>query len=340
MKHKKMKATPCLQTLFSKTAPKHLLGSLAAAALLPFAGSTATADETNSVAATPPPPPPSRLNALYAVEFSNEYLTPRGMITRNKGLTVQPLFLSFMNLHKSDDFINNVTFITGVWNDLGTVGVSKNPPYGSSPKTAWTEIDPIVGLSFGFAKHYTLDVTYIAFVEQILGIGTVQNLDVKLSFDDSSYLKAFALHPYIEYWQELKNKSTDADVAYIVDPLGKNAGAGPGSSYYFEAGVAPAYTFDKIGLKMELPCRVLLPNKDFYGTYYSGASVVGLYEVGIKGTIPLNFMPAGYGHWSFHAGFRYQGFTDKNLRDLQQFNAPGESKSGSAQLYCGISAFF
>lgn len=336
---------PCPQskaTPPASTASKFMLGSLAVAAILPLAGSSARADETNSVAAPlQPAPPPSRGDALYSVTFANEYLTPRGMIVRDQGLTVQPLFLGFLNAYKGDAFINSVTLVAGVWNDLGTATVPVHAaPYGSQPSTPWTEIDPIGGISLGVGKHFTLDVTYTAFVEQILDIGTSQHLDTKLSFDDSAYLKAFALHPYVEYWQELQNKATAADVPYAVDPLHKHLGAGPGSSYYIEFGVAPAYTFDKIGLKIELPCRVLLPNQNFYGTYYSSASTVGLYEVGIKGTIPLNFMPAGYGHWSFDVGFRYQGFVDKNLQDMQQFNAPGKSVDGSDQVYCGVSAFF
>src|SRR5207253_4086940 len=124
-----------------------------------------------------------------------EYITPRGMLVRDKGLTVQPLFLTIVNLYKGEGCINNFNFIAGVWNDLGTSGVSEHPPYGSNPKTPWTEIDPIAGISIGFAKRFKLDVTYTAFVEQILAIGTSQHLETKLSFNDEPYLKAFALHP-------------------------------------------------------------------------------------------------------------------------------------------------
>jgi hypothetical protein len=319
----------------SKTASSLVLGSLAAA-MLPLAASPANA--ADAAAATAPPPPPSRVDALYSVQFASEYVTPRGMIVRDQGLTIQPLFLGFINLYKGDSFINSFTLIPGVWNDLGTATTPGNT--GQSP-THWTEIDPIAGVEVGFAKNFTLDVTYTEFVEQILNIGTSQHLDTKLSFNDSSYLGAFALHPYVEYWQELQGKSTAADVPYIVNPLGKaNPGPGPGSSYYFEAGVAPSYTFKDIGLKVELPCRMLLPNKNFYGTYYAGNSTVGLYEVGLKGTIPMNFMPGGYGHWSFDAGVKYLGFMDKNLADMQQFNSPGKSVSGTTQFYCGISTFF
>src|SRR4029077_5604157 len=129
-------------------------------------------------------------------------------------------------------------------------------------------IDPIAGVSIGFAKHFKLDVTYTAFNMQILDIGTSQHLDTKLSFDDTEYLKGFALHPYFEYWQELDGKATAADVPYIVDPQGKHLGTGPGSSFYLEFGIAPSYTFEKPGLKLELPCRVLFPDERFYGEYY------------------------------------------------------------------------
>lgn len=318
----------------SALASRYVLGALSALTAL-SASSNARAED-----AAVAPPPPSRVHALLNFEFSDKYLTPRGMIVHNDGLTFQPLVLAFANVYKGDSFINDFTLVGGVWNDFSSEGVSVRAPFGSTPKTSWVEIDPIAGISVGFAKHFTLDVTYTAFNMQILDIGTSQHLDTKLSFDDSAYLKKFALHPYFEYWQELVAKATAADVPYLVDLQGKNLGNGPGSSYYFEFGIAPSYTFEKIGLKLELPCRVLLPDKNFYGEYYHSASTVGLYEIGLKAGIPLKFMPQGYGHWSFHAGFKYMAFEDKNLQGMQQFNAPGRATKDTVQFYCGITTFF
>ncbi len=288
-------------------------------------------------------PPPSRVDALFNLEFSNEYLTPRGMIVTDKGLTLQPLLIGLVNLYKGESFINDITFVPGVWNDFSSSPVSIHAPFGSQPKTSWVEIDPIVGMSVGFAKRFKLDVTYTAFNMQILDIGTSQHLDSKLTFDDSDYLKAFALHPYFEFWQEVDGKATDADVPEAVFGPSPKSGAhpAPGSSYYFEVGVDPSYTFkDAAGLKLEAPCRVLLPNERFYGEYYGKASTVGLWEVGAKASLPLNFMPAGYGHWSCHAGVRYMYFVDDNLYNLNTFNAPGKPTRDSVQVYAGLSIFF
>jgi hypothetical protein len=93
-------------------------------------------------------------------------------------------------------------------------------------------------------------------------------------------------------------------------------------------------------MKVEAPCSVLLPNERFYGEYYSKANTVGLFELGVKTTIPLPFIPANYGHWSFHTGFNFLDFVDNNLYHLNEFNAPDRPKRSTWQVYGGFSAFF
>lgn len=262
---------------------------------------------------------PSKVNMLVNFEFANSYLTPRGMLVQNQGLVFQPLVLGFANVYKDDSFINSVTAVGGVWNCFGSNPLPASGPAGST--TAWYEIDPIAGISVGFAKNFTLDVTYTAFNMQIFNLGTSQHLETKLSFNDSEYLKAFALHPYLSYWQELSGKAV------------ANTDATPQSSYYFDVGIAPSYTFEKYSVKLETPCRMLIPDSKFYGTGAGSGTFVGLWEVGAKATVPLKFMPEGYGHWSFHAGYKYMGYEDNNLKVTQ-------GKSNTWQIYCGVSTFF
>ena len=283
---------------------------------------------------------PSRVDALVNSEFANMYLTPRGMIVHDQGLTFQELVLGLVNLYKGDGPISSVTFTPGVWNDFSSSSVSSHAPFGSSPKVDWVEIDPIAGLSFGLGKHWTLSATYTSFNMQILDIPFSQHMETKLALDDSDWLKAFALHPYIIYWQELSGKATAAQVPYLVDPLHKGSMPLPGSSYYFDVGITPGYTYEPWGLKMEAPMRILLPDSQFYGEYYSKASTVGLFELGAKLTEPLSFMPAGYGHWSAHAGFKYMNLVDNNLASMQEFNAPGKKTRDTVQIFFGLTAFF
>src|SRR5216684_3472520 len=139
-------------SLIRISGPSHrLAAALALTTALVFASALAGAADA---------PPPSRVDALVNIELSNEYLTPRGMIVHDKGLTFQPLVLAFANLYKGDGLINGVTFVPGVWSDFSTSPVSVHAPFGSEPKTTFVEIDPILGVSIDFAKNFTLSVTY------------------------------------------------------------------------------------------------------------------------------------------------------------------------------------
>ena len=278
---------------------------------VPAASSAADSDAAPKIQEAPPP---SRIHALFNLEVSSSYLTPRGLIVEDQGVVFQPLFLMFVNLWQGDDFINEVTLVPGVWNSIHS---RKAGPDASH----WNEIDPILGLNTKFAKDFTLGITYTIFKSENGSFATSHHLETKLSYDDTKYLKAFALHPYIIYWQELKNKATPART-------------GPG--YYFDVGITPAYTIGRWDLKLEAPIRALFPNERFYGA----ASTVGLYELGLKGTIPLKFMPKGGGDWSAHAGFKYMRFLNDNLIGFQSFLGPGRPTKDAAQFYFGISAFF
>jgi len=328
----------------------HITKGLATAVL---AGSILSATEQSGFAGPTPkeklatsvvePEAPSRVHFLFNMEFANEYVTPRGQVVRDKGLTIQPLFLTFANLYKGEGFINDATLVLGVWNDFGTAGISKQQPAGSLPKTKWTEVDPILGLSFGFAKHFKLDVTYTAFAEQILNLGTSQHIEAKLSADDTALLGAFALHPYISFWHELHHKSTAADAGFAVFGASAKSGAhaSPAESWYIDIGISPGYTFADVGsLKVEFPCRIMIPDSRFFGEYAGKSSTIGIYELGVKASMPLKFMPKGYGNWSAHVGYKYMNFNDDNLAYMNTFNAPGTTTRSTSQVYAGVSVFF
>src|SRR5438034_5207204 len=92
-------------------------------------------------------PQPSSFHALIQFEFADKYLTPRGMIVHDDGLTFQPLVLGLLNVYRGNTFINDVTLVAGVWNDFSSSPVSIHAPFNSEPKTSCIEIDPIAALS-------------------------------------------------------------------------------------------------------------------------------------------------------------------------------------------------
>ena len=292
-----------------KTTSNFVLGTMAAA-VLPLAVTSAQADEA-----------PSRVNALVDLGISSHYLTPRGMDVVRQGVVFQPMVLTFFNAYKGESFLNSATVVLGVWTCFATSQQPSSDSNGTK-KTGWIETDPIAGLSFGLGKNLTLSVTYTAFSMQINNIPFSQHLETKLAFNDTDYLKAFALHPYVIYWQELSGKAvacTDAN---------------PSTSFYFDVGVAPGYKFDKFyDLKLEAPCRILMANSDFYGTGAGATTFVSLYEFGVKASMPLKFMPPGYGHWNGAVGFKRMGFDNPNIRATQ-------GEAGSSVVYADISTFF
>lgn len=291
--------------------------ALAALAASSFAAPSLRADEA----------PPSRIHALFNLEVSDKYLTPRGMIVQDEGVTIQPLFLGFLDAYdgKPGAVLSDITLIAGFWSDYATDGIAEGLGPGS-PETNFIEIDPILGVSFGLGKNWKLDVTYTAFCMQILNIGTSEHLETKLSYNDTDLLGAFALHPYLLFWKELDNKATAA------------ANFGVDSSFYFEIGVAPSVTLGK--LKLEAPLRAILPDDEFYGETFGGSSTVALWEAGLKATVPMDFMPKGYGFWSAHLGFRYMSFEDDNLKQLSTDGGFGSPTDDTAQIYSGVTVFF
>lgn len=271
--------------------------------------------------------PPSRIHALFNLEVADKYLTPRGMIVQDEGVTIQPLFLGFLDAYDGKDgaTLSDITLIAGFWSDYATDGIPEGLAPGSS-ETNFIEIDPILGVSFGLGKNWKLDVTYTAFCMQILDIGTSEHLETKLSYNDTGLLGAFALHPYLLFWKELDNKATAA------------ANFGVDSSYYLEIGISPSITLGKV--KLEAPMRALLPDDEFYGETFGDSSTVALYEVGLKATVPMDFMPKGYGFWSAHLGFRYMSFEDDNLQQLATDGGFGSPTDDTAQIYSGVTVFF
>ena len=172
-------------------------GVVAAASLRAFAGD---ADDKLAKSVIEPEPE-SRIHCLLQVEVGDHYITPRGLDVVDIGLTVQPLVVIMFDLYSNKDgFLNDITIFGSIWNDWGTHS------YGAKPGQ-WNEIDPSGGVTFKFAKAFQLDVAYTGFRSQTDSYPTSTNLDAKLTYHDS-FMGAFSINPYVEFFDELSNKAT------------------------------------------------------------------------------------------------------------------------------------
>ena len=162
--------------------------SLAVAAF----GSGASAADMPSFKMPPPPPPAPTLDihGFFDVTFANDYITPRGLLVTNSGLTTQLLSGLVFDLYKNPNgFVNNFNVYAGVWNDLWSK--QDHPQVGS-----WNEFDWFVGFGVGFAQYWKVGLQYIVFLSPPGAFRQERNLELAVSFDDGALTgSAFSVNP-------------------------------------------------------------------------------------------------------------------------------------------------
>lgn len=265
------------------------------------------------------------VHGLINLEVSDHYITPRGLNTENQGVIFQPLALLFWNLYSSDTgFLNDVTLTTGVWNSIHTKKSGAEPSH-------WNEIDPIGGLTFKFLKDWQLDVFWSAFQSQTDSYDTSENLSIKLTYNDKLFGDSFSINPYVEYWDELSDKST-----VVFNPATSH------ESYYFSIGINPTYKFKSIPLTISFPTSINIVDSDFYQRFdgTSGGSGVAVFTTQFKAQIPLDFIPKGYGAWTFYAAVQYYHLNNDGLLDGNQVLADASREENLVQFHGGVSIFF
>ena len=140
----------------------------------------------------------SRIHGFGDMRVASAYLTPRGLLVDHEGIQGQFLFGLVFDLYNGDGFINDVSVNVGTWGDL-----TSHHPGGD----IWSEQDFFAGFDVKFAGKFDLAYTIMAWTFPDIGTATESNptteynMDLKLTYDDSEYLKDFALHPYIDiFW--------------------------------------------------------------------------------------------------------------------------------------------
>ena len=294
--------------------PRRCIGSLLAAAVFAtvLLGSESKAQNNSPV------------HFLFQSDFSDHYITPRGLDVENQGLVYQPLLLALWDIYTDKDaLLSGVSLTAGMWSSIHENESGKDPGH-------WNEWDPILGLTFSFKDYLKFETNYTAFESKVDSYDTSHHLELKLKLDDSKWLKEFALNPYIAFWKELDNKST---VVFDFDTSRE--------SYYFTVGVNPTA---KLGpVKVELPTSINIVDNQFYQTFEGegGGSGIAVFGTELKGTVPLSFIPSSWGFWSAYAGVKYYHLSNDGLLDGNEvLGATGERKKDLVQFHTGLTIFF
>jgi hypothetical protein len=280
---------------------------VATAVSLGALGSTASAADLKLKALPPPPPEPLDIHGFMDLSFKNDYMTPRGLLVTNTGLTTQVLMGLAFDVYKNKaGFINDISFSGGLWNDLWSN--QHNPVVDS-----WNEFDWFIGMNVKFAQDWTFGVQYIEFISPPHAFpGIEKNVEFSLSYDDSKWNTALPLHPYAKLFFAASGPST------VV--LGK-----AGGTYDVELGLVPTLDLNKSGIPLVLtaPTWVTVGPSTYWNNGATGcgatvltpcaASNAGVVSTGLTGKMPLTFIPKRFGNWYADAGFQYYHLINDSL---------------------------
>ena len=232
-------------------------------------------------------------------DFTNAYFF-RGILQEKTGFIWQPSAEVTWALWEAADAersaIQAVTLTAGTWNSVHTAQTFAVDD-GAGPGN-WYESNVYAGVGLQSEMGLSAGVTYVAYLSPNNAFGSVQEIDLDVSFDDSGLYGTemenwgFSTNPYL-LW------------AFEVD----KTRFGQEKGIYMEAGASPTVVVAQNSdypVAISMPLAVGLSLDDYYlpATTPPGVpledNTFGYATVGLGVSVPLSFIPARLG--SFSAG--------------------------------------
>lgn len=236
------------------------------------------------------------IHGFLDVSVKNAYITPRGLMVVNDGVTIQVLNGLVLGLHNApEETLNGVSMVFGTWSDIATE--QHDPSVG-----AFNEFDWFVGVNFQLAKRWTLGAQYVEFISPPNNFKTERNLEFSLNYDDAVKDRSWSIQPYVKFFWAISGDST------VV--TGK-----PGDTFDVEIGLKPNIAFNMFGATANLsaPTWITVGPKSYWG----GTENVGVLSTGLSLKLPLTFIPQRLGNWYTAIGVQYYAFLNDQLRVAQ-----------------------
>ena len=222
------------------------------------------------------------------------YVTPRGLVVnQDRGLVTQAIGAMVLPLYSGHGILD-VAVIIGAWSSVHT-------DQGDAKVGPWNEFDFFANLKLTFLKKLDVGAAYVVFVSPPGNFQSEHNLEFTLSFDDSSYLHGFGLHPYAKFFWAVAGDST------VV--LGQKGGTmdvelGLGPSYTVKLGKSPRYP-----LALSAPIWLTVGPESFWGTTQN----LGVFVAGLNFSLGLGFIPRRFGSWHLVGGIQDYYLINDNL---------------------------
>jgi hypothetical protein len=246
----------------------------------------------------------------------SQYVT-RGVILENQGSISQPYADLYIRVYKGadTDILNKVQLNIGTWDSFQhrrtDEGSAEGHP-GISSTPNWYESDFTGGITATLFKNLSVTPSYFCFTSPNDAFKTFQGLNLKVAYDDTDLLKAFALHPYFQILWELDNK----------------AGTGPSQGVYYELGIAPGAAIPGVkDLSFTVPVTAGFGTHNFYGAVGSDGGTYqdnfGYLSVGFDLSYSLSFVPKCFGTWTANAAVTYY-YLGNVLADFNTVDTGGD----------------
>jgi len=127
------------------------------------------------------------------INVVSQYVS-RGVIFENQGGIIEPYADLYFKMYEGEGFLNKAVINLGIWNSFHSRHTDMGIASGATTSStrAWYEFDFTAGVSFTFAKNFTFTPSYYTFLSPNDGFSTFQGLNLKLAYDDTDLLGAFA----------------------------------------------------------------------------------------------------------------------------------------------------
>lgn len=269
-------------------------------------------------------PRPGSLHAVFNLDFTNQDVTPHGMLLENQGLIIQPLLMFYTPLLADPaEWLGNVTFSAGGW------GNWHSHPGGKVPAN-WREVDLFGGLTCTIERDWQFTAFCSAYRSQTQSYPAAWDCALALTCDDTWLLGAAALHPFLEYRPQIHGTTT-----VVIDP------ESAGESYSFRMGIVPQHQFGRI--KLELPAFLTLVPQGFYqdSSGRPAAGGLGFMSAALKLSVPLQCLSTRDVSTTLYTAAQYYRIVNDGLLDTNEvLGAASGREQNIVQFHLGMRVAF